>query len=122
MTMRYERCFNAAIKALERLDSVRYMWNGPIIQAVVFLREATGPQPDAAPDAGATSGREVPAAAPVAAPLPEEKQIGEWLWWGRAEMLPDGPPVKPGTKLYAFDTRGTWTFNLPPLPQGEPRK
>jgi hypothetical protein len=69
--MRYERCFNAAIKALERLDSVRYMWNGPIIQAVVFLREATGPQPDAAPDAGAPSGREVPAAAPVAAPLPE---------------------------------------------------
>lgn len=40
-----------------------------------------------------------------------------WMYAGRAEDLPEGPPVKPGTKLYAFDARGTWTYNLPPLPQ-----
>jgi hypothetical protein len=38
------RCFDAAFKALERLDSVRFMWNGPIHQAAALLREATGPQ------------------------------------------------------------------------------
>lgn len=48
------------------------------------------------------------------AAAPEEQR---WMYAGRAENLPDGPPVDPGTKLYAFDARGTWTYNLPPLPQ-----
>lgn len=41
------RCFDAAFKALARLESVRFMWNGPICQAVDLLRAATGPQPNA---------------------------------------------------------------------------
>lgn len=40
------RCFSAAFKALGQLESVRYMWNGPIHQAVALLRDATGPQPE----------------------------------------------------------------------------
>lgn len=39
-----------------------------------------------------------------------------WMFAGRAEDLPPGPPAAPGTKLYAFDARGTWTYNLPVLP------
>lgn len=41
----YQRCFDAAFKALETLDSVRFMWNGPIHKAVALLRAATGPNP-----------------------------------------------------------------------------
>ena len=40
----YERCFDAAFKALGRLESVRFMWNGPIHEAAALLRDATGPQ------------------------------------------------------------------------------
>ena len=45
----YERCFDAALKALEHLDSTRPFWNGPIHQAAAVLRKAVGPQPDVAP-------------------------------------------------------------------------
>ena len=40
----YERCFDAAFEALTKLESVRFMWNGPIHQAATLLREAVGPQ------------------------------------------------------------------------------
>ena len=40
----YEHCFDAALKALERLNSVRFMWNGPIHQAAALLLKATGPE------------------------------------------------------------------------------
>lgn len=52
----YERCFDAACKALERLNSVRSMWNGPIHIAAALLRDATGPQPDAPASAPSATG------------------------------------------------------------------
>lgn len=45
----YERCFDAAFKALQLLNSTRPTWNGPIHRAAALLLEATGPQPEATP-------------------------------------------------------------------------
>lgn len=42
----YERCFDAAFKALKLLNSTRPTWNGPIHRAAALLLEATGPQPE----------------------------------------------------------------------------
>ena len=42
----YQRCFDAAFKALQRLNATRPTWNGPIHQAAALLREVTEPKGD----------------------------------------------------------------------------
>lgn len=69
----YERCFDAAFKALERLDSVRFMWNGPIHQAAALLREATGPQ------SAVPSAMSAPPADPEADALQRDAARYRWL-------------------------------------------
>ncbi len=55
----YDKCFNAAFDALQKLNSVRFMWNGPIHQAAALLRGVTEPQqPLPAPPLVALSGKE----------------------------------------------------------------
>lgn len=55
----YNQCFRAAFEALQKLNSVRFIWNAPIHQAVALLRSVTEPQSSPLPPARTLSDEEI---------------------------------------------------------------
>jgi hypothetical protein len=45
-----------------------------------------------------------------------EAEQPKWHFGNPDDDLPPGAPVEDGVTIYTFDDRGTWLYDLPPLP------